>query len=270
MLTYQYDPFGRQVSRTQAGQTVYFLNDGPRLLEEYTATGQVLATHLHGPRLDEVLQTKQGKTVYARLEDGLGSVTEVLNGTGDLLERYTYDAFGLPTILAPDDTVRLTSAIGNRVMFTGREWDPIPELYNYRARYYEPTVGRFYSRDPIGQLPDVNLYRYVGNNPVNWVDPLGLVGIGDELLQTLLIAGGLGLVGTGLTFGIPGLTFTGAGLTGIGLLFWARGLRENVDFISRIEEKLGRDVDQYYEQLDELDALERRQGQGCVLPGNQP
>ena len=70
--------------------------------------------------------------------------------------------------------MRLTSAIGNRFLFTGRVWDAAPELYNYRARYYEPWIGRFYQRDPLGQLPDVNLYRYVGNNPVNLLDPLGL------------------------------------------------------------------------------------------------
>ena len=92
--------------------------------------------------------------------------------------RYTYDAFGLPTILAPDDTVRLTSAIGNRFLFTGREWDATPELYSYRARYYEPWIGRFYARDPfpgVVALPGtLHPYMYVLNNPVNFIDPSGL------------------------------------------------------------------------------------------------
>ena len=159
--------------------TVYFLSDGPRLLEEYDATGTPLATHLHGPRLDEVLWTRQGTSRSFRLEDGLGSVTEVLNSAGDLVERYTYEAFGLPTILAPDDTVRLTSAIGNRFLFTGREWDATPELYHYRARYYEPWIGRFYQRDPfpgvVGLPQTFQQYMYTLNNPTTWIDPWGLL-----------------------------------------------------------------------------------------------
>jgi len=198
-ITYAYDPLGRQLSRTQAGVPVYRLNDGPRLLEEYNASGTVLATHVHGPRLDEVLSTHQGATQYFRLEDGLGSVTELLNGQGDLLERYTYDAFGLPTILAPDDTVRLTSSVGNRFLFTGREWDPLPELYHYRARYYEPWIGRFYQRDPfpgVVALPSsLHPYTYVLNNPVNLVDPYGL--LSEQTRQNIELF--LSNLGTGAT-----------------------------------------------------------------------
>jgi RHS repeat-associated protein len=59
--------------------------------------------------------------------------------------------------------------------FTGREWDKETGLYYYRARYYDPKGGRFISKDPIGfEGGDVNLYRYVGNDPVDWVDPSGL------------------------------------------------------------------------------------------------
>ena len=59
--------------------------------------------------------------------------------------------------------------------FTGREWDKETGLYYYRARYYDPKGGRFIGKDPIGfNGGDVNLYRYVSNNPVNWRDPSGL------------------------------------------------------------------------------------------------
>lgn len=59
-------------------------------------------------------------------------------------------------------------------MFTGREYDSEIGLYYNRARYYNPKFGRFISQDPIGQVDDVNLYAYVGNNPVNAVDLSGL------------------------------------------------------------------------------------------------
>ena len=58
--------------------------------------------------------------------------------------------------------------------FTGREWDPETGLYYYRARYYDPKLGRFISEDPIGFAVDVNFYAYVKNNPVRWTDAYGL------------------------------------------------------------------------------------------------
>lgn len=59
--------------------------------------------------------------------------------------------------------------------FTGREWDKETGLYYYRARYYDPMEGRFISKDPLSFAGgDVNLYGYVQNNPINWIDPWGL------------------------------------------------------------------------------------------------
>jgi RHS repeat-associated protein len=58
--------------------------------------------------------------------------------------------------------------------FTGREWDPETGLYYYRARYYDPVVGRCVSEDPIRWLGGINLHRYAGSNPGNFVDPTGL------------------------------------------------------------------------------------------------
>ena len=65
------------------------------------------------------------------------------------------------------------SKIGNVRLFTGCEYDKEIGLYDYRARYYSADLGRFISRDPIGIRDNVNLYSYVGNNPVKFVDPMG-------------------------------------------------------------------------------------------------
>jgi len=59
-------------------------------------------------------------------------------------------------------------------LYTSREWDEEIELYYYRARHYEPRIGRFIQRDPIGYYDDTNLYRYVGNSSMNYTDPWGL------------------------------------------------------------------------------------------------
>jgi RHS repeat-associated protein len=58
--------------------------------------------------------------------------------------------------------------------YTGREPDASGLVY-YRARYYDPSVGRFTARDPVGYLDGINRYAYVGNNPVNFTDPNGLL-----------------------------------------------------------------------------------------------
>ena len=64
--------------------------------------------------------------------------------------------------------------MGNRYLYTGREWEPETGLYYYRARHYDPTLGRFLQPDPIGYADGLNMYEYVGSDPVSFTDPLGL------------------------------------------------------------------------------------------------
>ena len=94
-----------------------------------------------------------------------------------MVERYNYDDFGRPQVLAPNGTPRTASLIGNRVLYTGRWLDPVAGLYNYRTRWMSPELGRFTTRDTIGIWGDPanlgNGTAYVGNDPWNWVDPWG-------------------------------------------------------------------------------------------------
>lgn len=97
------------------------------------------------------------------------------SNTGVILERYAYTAYGAPTITNASGSVLAVSAIGNRYLYTGREWDSTLAMYHYRARMFDASLGRFCSRDPIGyEGSKWSLFEYVSSNPIIAIDPLGL------------------------------------------------------------------------------------------------
>ncbi|MBK8466832.1 MAG: RHS repeat-associated core domain-containing protein [Chloracidobacterium sp.] len=104
---------------------------------------------------------------YHFLQDHLGSTVAVTSSDGSVNEVNSYDSFGNPS----------NSSFSTRYQFTGREFDSFSGLQYSRARFYDPQIGRFISEDPIGFAGgDVNLYGYVWNDPLNFIDPFGLDG----------------------------------------------------------------------------------------------
>lgn len=168
-VTFRYDPFGRRIQKTSPAGTVIYLYDGANILQELDSAGNVIARYTQGPGIDEPLTLQRSGSTYDYLADGLGSVTSLSTASRTLINSYSYDSFGKVTAS--------TTGIANPFRYTGREFDQETGLYYYRARYYDSTVGRFLSEDPIEFDGGPNSYAYVGNSPTNFIDPAGLVQI---------------------------------------------------------------------------------------------
>lgn len=148
-------------------QTRRYVYDGEDVLLEYDGTNTLQARYTHGPGIDEPLAVTKGRSTFFYHQDGLGSVTDLTDSAGVTAKSYSYDAYG--NILESPGTV------DQPYTYTGREFDSETGLSYYRARYYEPRIGRFPVKDPIGfKGGDTNLYGYVRQNPANRLDPWGL------------------------------------------------------------------------------------------------
>lgn len=159
---FQYDAYGRRVSKTVNGTTTNFVFSGPNIAQELSG-GAVTANLLTGGT-DEVLSRATTSGTMSFLSDALGSTIGLADSTGTLQTQYTYGAFGNGLNFTP----------ANSYQYTGRENDGT-SLYYYRARYYNPNFQRFLSEDPARFASGTaNLYAYGENNPIQLTDPTGM------------------------------------------------------------------------------------------------
>ena len=136
--------------------------------------GSLARRYLYTRAVDEVFARLADSQQNGQLElswylaDRLGSVRQQVQTDGTILNEINYDSFG-------NVVTETNPAEGDRFKYTGREYDDLTGLYYYRARWYDARTGKFLSEDPLGfAAGDYNLGRYVGNDPVNSVDPRGL------------------------------------------------------------------------------------------------
>ncbi|MFZ3200418.1 MAG: RHS repeat-associated core domain-containing protein [Candidatus Acidiferrales bacterium] len=169
-VQFRYDPFGRRIEKISPNATSIFAYDGPNLIETVNSTGGVVARYTQGQNIDEPLAESRSGTVSYYEQDGLSSVTSLTASNGSLAQSYTYDSLG--------NTTNSSGSLTNFFRYAGREFDTETGLYCDRARYFDPTTGRFLSEDPLGFAADgVNFYEYAYDNPTDFTDPLGLQGL---------------------------------------------------------------------------------------------
>jgi len=164
--SFSYDVFGRRVRKTISGQSTQYLYDGINPVQEHSGTS-VTTNVLGGLEVDEFFSRSEvatGRTSHL-LSDALGSAISLTDSAGNVQTNYTYEPFGRTQTAGSQDT--------NPFQFTGRENDGTGRYY-YRARYYDPSLQRFLSEDPLrfagGEL---NLYTYARNSTPNFRDPSG-------------------------------------------------------------------------------------------------
>lgn len=168
--TFGYDGLGRRVRKTTNGVSKRYVHDGQNLLAELDAAGNRIAEYTYYPGIDRPHSVRYwsagSATTYYYATESPGHVIGLIDSSNLLVARYSYSPWG--------QLQHMVGSVPNVLLFGAREYDSETGLYYNRARYYDPSLGRFISEDPIGLRGGINPYVYASNDPVNNLDPSGL------------------------------------------------------------------------------------------------
>ena len=234
---YQYNDQGIRVRSVTGGNTTYYLVDAnnhtgyAQVLEEFNVTGGVPALAKSYVLGDDVLAQAPGSSASYLLYDGHGSTRQVVNNALGVTSKYNYDAYGVTQGNSFNPS-------GSSLRYCGEQYDDVLNMYNLRARYYDPSNGRFNQRDMIeGNSDDprtLHKYLYSGCDPVNVIDPTG-----NDLLDTLCTVSLMGilgsLVGGGIFSATGGNSVKGALLGALAGASFALLIKQNKLFEGFIE-----------------------------------
>ncbi|OPX41900.1 tRNA(Glu)-specific nuclease WapA precursor [Ruminiclostridium hungatei] len=174
--SYTYNWDGLRASKTVNDVTTNHIWDGDQMVLETDGTGNVTNKYVRGINL---IYSGEGANRRYFLYNGHGDTVQLTSTTGGSIKVYDYDAFGNEKNIDPGDT--------NLFRYCGEYFDKETGTIYLRARYYDPTIGRFITEDSYwGKDSDplsLNLYTYCGNNPINYIDPSGH--LSDEYLLRL-------------------------------------------------------------------------------------
>jgi len=168
VISYDHDPMGRRIVKKVNGAAVekYLWQGKIRLLAVYDGSDNLLMRFDYADGRMPISMTKDAVTYYLSY-DQVGSLRAVVDTLGTVVKRVDYDSFGN---IINDSNPSFTVPFG----FAGGLHDRDTGLVRFGARDYDPAIGRWTAKDPIDFSGGINLYAYVGNNPVNWIDPWGL------------------------------------------------------------------------------------------------
>jgi RHS repeat-associated protein len=169
VISYDHDPVGRRIAKRVNGTIIekYLWQSQTRLLAVYDGSNNLIMRFTYADGRMPVSVTKDGVTYYLFI-DQLGSLRAVVDGNGQIIKELVYDSFGY---LYNESNLPFTIPFG----FAGGLHDRDTGLIRFGLRDYDPTIGRWTVKDPIDFAGgDTNLFGYVGNNPVKFIDPWGL------------------------------------------------------------------------------------------------
>lgn len=168
-IRFGYGPTGDRIWREDAAGRIWYISDENNLIAELDENLEIRSRYVHGPGIDKPLVMIRNGEHYFYHADELGTPLFLTDGKGEIVLSQQTDAFGRVITTEGD--------LENPFIFTGREYDVDLGMYYYRARWYDPEIGRFLTPDPawspLRPPPDLNTYVYARNAPTRFTDPLG-------------------------------------------------------------------------------------------------